>query len=94
MTINNAALNSTSALTQTRALTQKQFLQIRYKQSLIKFTAPKTNEYFIDHYDHNNILPNEDIFLIDDQFANPQLTEKFFIKTPYVFTLNILDKKI
>ena len=37
--------------------------------------------------------PNEDIFLNDDQFANPQLTEKFFIKTPYVFNLNTLDKK-
>ena len=29
----------------------------------------------------------------DEQFANPQLTEKFLIKTPNLFTLNILDKK-
>ena len=31
--------------------------------------------------------------LDDDQVANPQLTEKCFIKTPYLFKLNILDKK-
>ena len=36
---------------------------------------------------------NQDQFLDDDQFANPQKTEKFFIKTPYLFTLSILDKK-
>ena len=36
---------------------------------------------------------NQDQFLDDDQFENPQLTEKFFIKTSYLFTLNILDKK-
>ena len=55
---------------------------------------PKSNQYSIDYYDHNIIRPNEDIFLNNDPFANPQLTEKFFIKTPYIFTLNILNKKI
>ena len=45
------------------------------------------------HYDHHIIKPNKDIFLDDDKFANPQLTEKFFIKTPYVYTINSLDKK-
>ena len=34
------------------------------------------------------IRPNQDQFL-----DNPQLTEKFSIKTPYLFTLNIFDKK-
>ena len=77
----------------TTALTIKQITQIGYKQSLIRFTAPKTNEYSIDHYDDHIIRPNEDIFLNDDKFANPQLTEKFFIKTPYVFSLNTWDKK-
>ena len=33
------------------------------------------------------------MFLDDDQFANLQITEKIFIKTSYLFTLNILDKK-
>ena len=47
----------------------------------------------IEYYDHNIISSNQDQFLDDDQFAKPQLTEKFFIKTPYLFTLNILDKK-
>ena len=63
----------------TTALTPKQFTQIGYKQSLIRSTAPKTNEYSIDPYDHNIIRPNEYIFLNDDQFANPQLTEKIFL---------------
>ena len=39
------------------------------------------------------IRPNQDQFLDDDQFANPQLTEKVFIKTSYLFRLSILDKK-
>ena len=75
----------------TTALTPKQFKQIGYRKSLINFTAPKANDYSIDYYDHNIIRPNEDIFLSNDPFANPQLTEKFFIKTPY--TLNNLNKK-
>ena len=45
------------------------------------------------YYDHNIIHPNQDQFLDEDRFANPQLTEKFFIKTSYVFTLNIFDRK-
>ena len=77
----------------TTALTPKQFTRIGCKQPLIRFTAPKTNEYFIDHYDHYIQKPNEDTFLNDDKIANPQLTEKFFIETSYVFTLNFLDKK-
>ena len=59
----------------------------------MKLTAFKSNDYSNDYYDHNIICPNEDIFLNDDPFANPQLTEKFFIKTPYVFTMNTFDKK-
>ena len=65
----------------------KQFTQIGYKQSLTKFTAPKADDYSIDYYDHNIIRPNEDLFLNNDPFANIQLTEKIFIKTPYTFTL-------
>ena len=85
-------LCSTELYLLTTALTPKQFTQIGYKQSLIKVTAPKSNEYTIDYYDHDIIRPNEDTFLHDDPFANPQLTEKFFIKTPDVITLNTLDK--
>ena len=46
------------------------------------FTAPRANKYSIEHYDHNVIRPNQDQLLDDDQFANPQLNEKFFIRTP------------
>ena len=56
----------------TTALTPKQFTQIGYKKSLIKFTAPKANEYSIDHYDHRIIRPNEDIFFNNSKFTNPQ----------------------
>ena len=77
----------------TTALTAKQLTQIGHRQSLTKFTAPKSNEYSSDYYDQNIIRPIEDIFLNDDQFANPQITEKFFIKTPYNFILNTLNKK-
>ena len=66
----------------TTALTRKQFTQIGYKQSLIKFTAPQFNEYSFDYYDQNIIRPNENIYLNDDPFANPQLTEKLFNQTP------------
>ena len=65
----------------------------RYKNLLKTFTAPRANDYSIEYYDHNIIRSNQDQFLDDDQFANPQITENFFIKTSYLFTLNILDKK-
>ena len=57
------------------------------------FTAPRANEYSIEYYDHNVIRPNQDQFFDDDKFANPQLTERIFIRTPYLFTLSSIDKK-
>ena len=77
----------------TTPLTHRQFTYIGYKKSLKTFTAPRANEFTLEYYDHNIIRTNQDQFLDDDRFANPQLTEKFFIKTPYVFTLNIFDRK-
>ena len=56
-------------------------------------TAPRANDYSIEYHDHNIIRPNKDRFLDEDKFANPQLTENFFIRTPYIFTLSSLDKK-
>ena len=73
----------------TTTLTPRQFTYVGYK----KFTAPRANEFTIEYHDHNIIPPNQDQFLEEDRFANPQLTEKFFIKTSYVFTLNIFDGK-
>ena len=77
----------------TTPLTPRQFTYIGYKKSLKTYTAPRANEYTLEYYDHNIIRTNQDQFLDDDRFANPQITEKFFIKTPYVFTLNIFDRK-
>ena len=57
------------------------------------FRAPRANDYSIENYDHNIIRPNQDQFLDEDRFASPQLTEKCFVKTSYLFTLNIFDKK-
>ena len=77
----------------TTPLTHRQFTYIGYKKSLKTYTTPRANEYTLEYYDHNIIRTNQDQFLDDDRFANPQITEKFFIKTPYVFTLNIFDRK-
>ena len=77
----------------TTPLTARQFTYVGYKKSLKIHTAPRANEYTLEYYDHNIIRANQDQFLDDDRFSNPQITEKFFIKTPYVFTLNIFDRK-
>ena len=77
----------------TTPLTARQFTYVGYKKSLKIHTAPRANEYTLEYYDHNIIRANQDQFLDDDRFANPQITEKFFINTPYVFTLNIFDRK-
>ena len=77
----------------TATQTPRQFTYIGYKKLLKTFTAPRANEFTIEHYDHNIIRTNQDQFLDDDRFSNPQLTEKFLIKTPYVFTLNIFVRK-
>ena len=81
---NKVMLNRLTAI-----LTPRQFTYIGYKKLLKTFTAPRANEFTIEYYDHNIIRTNQDQFVDDDRFANPQLTEKFFIKTSYVFTLNI-----
>ena len=77
----------------TTALTTRQFTYVGYKKLLETFTAPRANDYSIEYYDHKIIRSNQNQFLDDDKFANPQITEKFFIKSSYIFTLNILDKK-
>ena len=77
----------------TTTLTPRQFTYVGYKKLLKTFTAPRANDFAIEYYDHNIICPNQDQFLDEDRFANPQLTEKIFFKTSYVFTLNIFDRK-
>ena len=77
----------------TATLTPRQFTYVGYKKLLKTFTAPRANEFTKEYYDHNIIRTNQDQLLDEDRFANPQLTEKIFIKTSYVFTLNIFDRK-
>ena len=77
----------------TASLTIRQFTYVGYTKLLKTFTAPRANDFSIEYYDHNIIRPNQDQFLDEDRIANPQLTEIFLIKTPYLITLNIFDKK-
>ena len=77
----------------TTTLTPRQFTYVGYKKLLKTFTAPRANDFAIEYYDHNINLPNQNLFLDEDRFANPQLTEKFLNKTSYVFTPNIFDRK-
>ena len=79
--------------TLTTSLTPRQFTYVGYKKLLKTLSAARANDYSFEYYDHNIIRSNQDQFLDDDKFANPQITEKFFIKSSYIFTLNILDKK-
>ena len=64
----------------TTPLTHRQFTYTGYKKSLKTYTAARANEYTLEYYDHNIIRANQDQFLDDDRFANPQITEKFFTK--------------
>ena len=77
----------------TTPLTHRQFTYIGYKKLLKTFTEPRANEFTLEFYDYNIIRTNQDQFLDEDRFANSQLTENFFVKTSYVFTLNIFDRK-
>ena len=77
----------------TTSLTPRQFTYVGYKKLLKTFTAPRVNDFLIEYYDHNIIRPNQDQFLDEDRFANAQLIEKIFMKSSYLFTLNIFDKK-
>ena len=77
----------------TTALPPRQFTHRGYKKLLKIFSPPRANEYSIKYYDHNIIRPNQDQFLDEDKFAKQQLTENFFIRTPYIFTLSSMDKK-
>ena len=70
----------------TTTLTPRQFTYVGYKKLLKTFTATRANEFTIENYDHNIIRPNQDQFLDEDRFANPQLTEKVFIKISTLFS--------
>ena len=77
----------------TTALTPRQSTHIGYKKLLKTFTAPQANDFSIEYYNQNILRLNQDQFLDNDKFASPQLTENFFIETPYIFTVRSLDRK-
>ena len=85
--------NKSELFTLTTSLTPQKFTYLGYKRLPKTFTAPRASDYSIEYYDHNIIRSNQDQFLDGDHFASPHLTEIFFIKAPYLFTLSILDKK-
>ena len=62
----------------TTSFTPRQFTYVGYKKLLKTITAPRANDFSIEYYDPNIIRPNQDQFLDEDRFANPQLTEIFF----------------
>ena len=92
-TTENFAKNKIILYRLTTSLTPRQFTYVGYKKFLKTFTAHQANDFSREYYDHNIICSNQDQFLDEDRFANPQLTEIFFIKTTYFFTLNVFDKK-
>ena len=64
----------------TTSLTPRHFTYVGYKKLLKTFTAPRANGYTIEYYDHNIIRPNQDQFLDENRFANPQQTKFFLLK--------------
>ena len=76
-TTENIKKNKTILYRLTKSLTPRQFTYVGYKKLLKTFTAPRANDFLIEHYDHNIIRPNQDQFLDEDRFANPQLTDIF-----------------
>ena len=70
----------------TTALTPQQFTYVGNKKLLKTFTAPRANDYSIEYYDHNIIRSNQDQFLDDDKFANPQITKKFFLLNHHTYS--------
>ena len=75
----------------TTALHEKQFTAIGLTQTLNRFVAQKANRFSINHYDHPIARYMEATFLEDDTNASPQLSEKFFIKSQYVFVINCMN---
>ena len=70
----------------TTPLTPRQFTYVGFKKLLKTFTAHRANDFSIEYYDQNIIRPNQDQFLDEDRFANPQLTEIFFLNTIPFYT--------
>ena len=53
----------------------------------------RANRLSINHYDHAVTSYIEDTPHEDNPITNPQLTEKFFIRSKYIFHLDSTDTK-
>ena len=77
----------------TTALHEKQFTTIGLTKTLNRFVAQKANRFSFNHYYHLIARYMEDRVIDEDENANPKVTEKFFIKSEYIFVINITNKK-
>ena len=80
-------------LTITTALHLNQFTTIGLNQTLNRFIAQKAIRFSINHYDHPVNRYMEDSPEGNELDIKPQLTEKFFFKSEYIFCLDSTNKK-
>ena len=79
----------------TTTLTPRQFIYVGYKKLLKTFTAPRANDFAIEYYDHSIIRLNQDQFLDENRFANPQLTKKISLKHhTYLHSIFLIESMI
>ena len=71
----------------------KEFTTIGLTKTLSRLAAQKANRFSNNQYVHAIARYMEDTFLEDDTNANPQLTEKLFIRSQDVSTINCMNKK-
>ena len=76
----------------TTALHENKFTTIGLTQTRNRFVAQKANRFSINHCDHAIARYMEDTFSEDDENTNPQLTEKFFIKSQNVFVIFCMNE--
>ena len=70
------------------------FTTIGLNQTQNKFVAPKGNRFYVNHYDHAVTRYMKNSPYDDDPNSNPHLTEKFFMKSEYIFHLDSNNKKL
>ena len=77
----------------TTALQERQLTTIGLTQTLTKKVAQQTNRFSINHCDYAIAQYMEDTLIEEDEDTNPQLTEKFLIKSEYIFLIDSMNKK-
>ena len=76
----------------TMALLEKQFTSFGLTQTLHRFVPQKANRLSINPYNHAIARYMNGTVFKDDKKTNPQLFEKLFIKSQYVFFINCMNK--